>query len=96
MRVFRPNRALLKETKKVSKSSGNHKRLQSLISAGANVNTTDKHGNSPLHLASLNGNEQFVNILIQDGADVNSVNNDGHTKVTMTTLLVCYFPDTFP
>ena len=81
MIVFRPNRALLKEAKKVSKSSGNHKRLQSLINSGAHVNTMDEHGNTPLHLASLNGNEQFVNILIQNGADVNSVNNDDYTAL---------------
>ena len=59
-RLFRPNRALLKEANKVNKSLGNCKRLQSLINAGANVNTTDEHGNTALYLASLNVSKCFT------------------------------------
>ena len=56
-----------------------------LIDAGADVNTKDNNGETPLHknLRSKvkNANASFAKLLIDAGADVNAKDNDGKTPL---------------
>jgi ankyrin repeat protein len=52
-----------------------------LLKAGANPNSADTFGNTPLMTAAGSGNELAVNELIAAGADVNAKNNDGETAL---------------
>lgn len=65
---------------------GNYKELSSLIVKGANVNATDKYGNSPLHYASnteKKGGIEAVKFLVSKGAETNSTNNAGSTPLVL-------------
>lgn len=44
-----------------------------LIQAGADLNLTEQHGFTPLHLASWIGNEDMVQLLLEFRADLNRV-----------------------
>ena len=53
---------------------------------GADVNTTDKHGNSALILSSRHKDFNLsISMLCKHGADINHQNNDGHTACMETT-----------
>ena len=52
-----------------------------IIRAGADVNTQDKMGYSPLMHASEEGYEKCVQILIRAGADVNLTDDTGYTAL---------------
>jgi len=53
---------------------------------GANVNTTDRHGDSALILASRHkGFNVSISMLCKHGADINHQNNDGQTACIETT-----------
>lgn len=62
--------------------------VKSLVELGANVNTKDEQGWSPLArcLCGVPQSKVFsmAKTLLDHGADVNSVNNDGHTP-----LIIC-------
>ena len=42
--------------------------VEYLVSHGANVNITNKYGETPLHIASENGNKNIVEYLVSHGA----------------------------
>ncbi|USE36557.1 ankyrin repeat domain-containing protein [Endozoicomonas sp. SCSIO W0465] len=48
---------------------GDHKRLQTLIERGINVNATGREGVTPLHIATRNGHVACLQTLIGKGAD---------------------------
>jgi ankyrin repeat protein len=48
---------------------------------GANVNTRDQDGYTPLHLASSDGNVNVVRVLLDAGAIVDATNIDGYTPL---------------
>ncbi|XP_003425650.1 putative ankyrin repeat protein RF_0381 [Nasonia vitripennis] len=52
-----------------------------LLDAGAEVNTKDVNGCSPLHCAVYTGDLELVRILTRAGADINSQNNIGATAL---------------
>ena len=52
-----------------------------LLQAGADMNATDKRGDSCLHHAVRSGNRQVLFLLIRAGADLRSKNQDGATAV---------------
>jgi ankyrin repeat protein len=60
---------------------GNKDAAIASIKAGADVNATDKDGNTPLILASRRGNENIVELLIKARANVNKANNNGVTPL---------------
>lgn len=60
-------------------SSGDLKRIESLISNGADVNSKNKDGLTPLHVAAVRGQLAVVDFLINNSADVNTKTKDGQT-----------------
>lgn len=59
--------------------SGDFKRVQSLISNGADVNSKNEDGLTPLHVAAVRNRGAVVKLLIDHGADVNTKTEDGQT-----------------
>ncbi len=54
-----------------------------LLMAGADPNTKDEEGNTPLHLASRFGHLGIVKDLVRYGANVNAENHSGYTPLAL-------------
>ena len=52
-----------------------------LIANGADVDGTDKYGNTPLHYAAHHGRKETTKLLITKGADVNVKRDNGKTPL---------------
>ena len=63
---------------------------QVLIDAGADIETKDDRGRSPLHMASISGKFAVVKMLIEAGAGVRTTDNEGDTCL----ILAAYFGHT--
>lgn len=61
--------------------SGNLKAVKAHIENGADIDTTDRQGHTPLMLASFNGHTAVVKILIENCADINITDNKGLTPL---------------
>ncbi len=57
---------------------------EQLITKGADIQSEDDSGNTPLHLAVKSGNISLVDLLLSKGAKVNAVNKYGETPLIMT------------
>jgi len=55
--------------------------IQGLLDQGANVNSTNKQGETPLHAAASANQSQVAMLLIQKGANVNSTTTGGWTPL---------------
>ncbi|ELT88636.1 hypothetical protein CAPTEDRAFT_47865, partial [Capitella teleta] len=53
--------------------------VEALVTNGANVDTSDHDGDTPLHMASIRKHPSIVNYLLENGADPNAINNEGNT-----------------
>ncbi len=60
---------------------GDQTRVRLMLNSGANANTTDAEGNTPLVLAAQSGWQNCVRTLIQAGANVNCVVRYGQTAL---------------
>lgn len=60
------------------------------FAAGADVNTTDNDGNTPLHHAISEQYMNMVRILVKKGADPNRVNRFGYTAKDIASLIYPY------
>jgi len=65
---------------------GNLLEVQRLVSAGADVNTKDDVGNTPLHwtagfVQGHKGHADVARLLLSKGAEVNAKDNDGKTPL---------------
>ena len=74
------NNALIEAAK-----SGNLVEIERLLKRGANINTKDSTGRTPLHAASYNDHINIVNFLISNGADVNAKSNVDATPLHMAS-----------
>ena len=69
--------------------------VKSLVDAGKNVNTQDKYGATPLHVAAevqilgVCPNVEVVKFLVSAGADVHAKDNDGDTPLRWAALYGC-------
>ncbi|KAK6293658.1 hypothetical protein J4Q44_G00359840 [Coregonus suidteri] len=68
---------------RVSAVSGNPAVASLLIRAGADVNTRDKDGKTPLMVAVLNNHEELVQLLLDSGADHDVKNEFGSGAAEM-------------
>ena len=57
--------------------------VQLLIDAGADIETKDEEGQSPLHWASRSGSLAIVKMLVEAGAGVCVTDNEGRTCLTL-------------
>ncbi|HUU16925.1 MAG TPA: ankyrin repeat domain-containing protein [Sedimentisphaerales bacterium] len=62
-------------------AKGDIDQVKSLISKGADVNSKESMGMTPLHYAALYGHKDMVEFLITKGADVNAKDLQGDTPV---------------
>ena len=61
--------------------AGDTATIQGLLDQGANVNSTNKQGETPLHAAASADQSQVAMLLIQKGANVNSTTTGGWTPL---------------
>jgi hypothetical protein len=61
-------------------------RADSLIKHGANPNTADKRGWTPLHQCAVDGNMRMVKYLVTNGAKVNVANDEGHLPLDLALM----------
>jgi len=60
----------------MNESFNNLSEVQSALAAGADVNTSNLQGVTPLLLAVKHGNQHLAQVLLKSGADVNIVSSD--------------------
>ncbi|GGP19728.1 hypothetical protein GCM10007981_04580 [Thermocladium modestius] len=60
---------------------GDAKKVKTLLEAGADPNTKDEYGSTPLHWAALKGHLDVVELLLKHGADPNVKDEDGSTPL---------------
>lgn len=58
---------------------------RALLTKGANVNTKDETGATPLILAARNGHNAIMRVLIANGANLDAQDTDGHTALMQAT-----------
>jgi len=59
--------------------------LNVLLAGGAEVDTVDEEGNTPLMLAAKIGNPRMVKIILAHHPEMNRVNNDGFTALMIAS-----------
>ena len=59
--------------------------FQVLIDAGADIETKDENGHSPLLIASVSGKFAAVKMLVEAGADVRVIDNEGDTCLSLAS-----------
>ncbi|MFB0555514.1 MAG: ankyrin repeat domain-containing protein [Phycisphaerae bacterium] len=64
--------------------SGDIKRVQSIISSGADINAKNEEGFTPLYSAVERGQKVVVELLIANGADINAKGKNGQTPLHYT------------
>ncbi len=65
---------------------GNLDRIKLLIAKGADINTTDSRGGTPLHWAVYYGNKEIVNFLLMQGANPEKKDINGLTPLDVARL----------
>lgn len=59
-----------------------------LLSAGADVNAVNTHGETPFHLAIINSSPAVISNFLAAGADVNAVNNYGEAPLYLAVRFI--------
>ena len=66
---------------------GNLDEVETLLNAGAEVNTYGELGNTPLHEAVVQSHKEVVKRLLLSGADPNLANENGETAGDIAVLM---------
>lgn len=74
----------------IAMNSQNKDLARYLIAKGFDVNSSNKHGNTPLHIASRKCHPALVDLLISFGADVNKPNKKGETSLHFASKSNCF------
>lgn len=59
--------------------------LNVLLAEGANIDTSDQNGNTPLMIAAKIGNPRMVKILLAHNPDINKKNSEGNTALMIAS-----------
>ena len=57
-----------------------------ILNCGINVDTTNKNGYTPLHVAANYGHIEIARILLKSGAGVNTADSDGKAPVNLAAV----------
>jgi ankyrin repeat protein len=60
--------------------------MELLLEHGADINSHNKQGDTPLHMAMRRNDKTIVNFLLEKGADVNAIGNSGYNALHMLAL----------
>ena len=60
-----------------------HRVCRLLVERGADINSKDDKGFTPLHWSAKTGGKDVVQFLISRGAEINAVDNSGTTALQM-------------
>jgi hypothetical protein len=66
--------------------AGDLKQLRSLLAKGADVNTPNAAGQTPLVLATAMGHSAAVELLMQSGSNVNAADHTGTTGLMLASM----------
>ena len=69
---------------------GNFEAIQQHIAAGADVNTKNIRGATPLHYAAANGHKKTAALILANGASVNAKDVDGTTPLDYAKIIQKY------
>jgi uncharacterized protein len=67
-------------------AQGDAVRIAQLLAGGANPNSRDGHGRTPLHVATFAKRREAVRALAQGGADLGALENDRYDAVTIAAV----------
>jgi uncharacterized protein len=67
-------------------AQGDAARISQLLAAGANPNSRDGHGRTPLHVATFARRPEAVRTLARGGADLGALENDRYDAVTIAAV----------
>jgi ankyrin repeat protein len=60
--------------------------IRKLIAAGANIEARDRHGRTPLHVATFARQRDGIRLLANAGADLGAMENDRYDAVTIAAV----------
>ena len=64
--------------------------MKLLARAGADLDTQDPKGRTPLHRATYEGHANAAEVLLAEGADTTKLNNSGKTALEIARLGAAY------
>jgi ankyrin repeat protein len=67
-------------------AQGDAARIAQLLAAGANPNSRDGHGRTPLHVATFAKRPEAIRTLARGGADLGALENDRYDAVTIAAV----------
>lgn len=63
--------------------------------AGSNINATNKHQETSLHLAAIANEASIASVLIENGAEVNAIDKGGNNGMFASLVFRCDFLSIF-